>query len=385
MFCDSQQCAKKPPSVSCAVYFSVATNICSHAARSLFCLSKNWMFQQDVFALHNRVTKLKKYIFLFGLYNRNIHCLWWSRTLWKRATLFLQRLYLWWVFDLRKQSLRTTNSHLCVCRALFHGGSSLFLTFHSCSVFVTYCTTCQNNNIVVAHWMCIFVHLDMFLQCSSVWPTIVLNTLTSWAPHSTPARLFVTVLIGRLNSGQYSPEPCGSFRNIFRMLHKGKKSPSFTPSPLKSFHSLSAGQRRTNTHTPAEAEGFILNILHAVNKWDGQMHHALADRRILIAGNVYVVLSPSRVSEGGVTADSSSGGRSKGPTRSYWLTIGGGGKTEVSFDHLQFSYNIVSDHKPLPLCTKTIEHVRAQYTCVACQSHRQPVVCIIYQPVGYYL
>lgn len=46
------------------------------------------------------------------------------------------------------------------------------------------------------------------------------------------------------------------------------------------------------------------------------MHYALADRRILIAGNVYAVLSPSRVSTGGVMADPNSGGGSKGPAKS---------------------------------------------------------------------
>lgn len=45
--------------------------------------------------------------------------------------------------------------------------------------------------------------------------------------------------------------------------------------------------------------------------------------------------------------------------------------------YLRFSIVIVSDLKPLPL-QKGIQHEEAQYTCVTCQSHGQPIVCIIH-------
>lgn len=249
-FSDLLQCAKNLLEPQCAVYFSAATNIWSHAARSLFCLAKNWMSQQDAVILHKRVTKLKKYIFLFCLINKNQH----DNFHWVSvgAKPFEKQQHYFCICGVyliyHKQDLRTASSFMVVA----HYFSPFILALPYLSLTAQQAQ--KNNNIVVAHLLpSILVHLDMFLQCSSVWPTIVLNTLTSWAPHSILPRLFVTVLIGRLNSGQYSPEPGGSLRNIFKMLQKGKKThnsaPFSPPSPVKYFPFLSAGQRRTNAHT----------------------------------------------------------------------------------------------------------------------------------------
>lgn len=154
-FSDLLQCAKNLLEPQCAVYFSAATNIWSHAARSLFCLAKNWMSQQDAVILHKRVTKLKKYIFLFCLINKNQHDNFHWVSVGAKPFEKQQRYFcicgVYLIYH--KQDLRTASSFMVVA----HYFSPFILALPYLSLTAQQAQ--KNNNIVVAHLMCLPFYL----------------------------------------------------------------------------------------------------------------------------------------------------------------------------------------------------------------------------------
>ena len=146
------------------------------------------------------------------------------------------------------------------------------------------------GELLPAALVCFYICWIFF--CSAILNDPQLTAQTHWPPPSpsppppTPKpRLFVTVVIARLNSMQYSPDPhpAGSLKTLRRYKRKQNSWPRPThvsPRPPNTLYFKCAitwmcNYTHTHTHscTHRQTEAYILNILWPVNKWTGQMHH----------------------------------------------------------------------------------------------------------------